>query len=146
MGFILLIFAQITLSKSCFPVIYDNICPHCDIENVKSTEENLKNLNKNEITCFLQGFNDSCKYNIEYSEYSNKVLFEVLQAYPKDFFSILSNNQQINKKYIYSEIANPIIDYDFGKIIDQIIAINLKSKTKNEVIKQLRVALHKYNY
>jgi hypothetical protein len=75
------------------------------------TQSNLDSLDKKEIELFLQVVTPRLKNNIEHSQWSNELLFKVLQKYPREVLSILNTNApKIDVNYILEELRDPIHD------------------------------------
>ena len=96
----------------------------CSIEILKKTYENLERLSLIEVGDFLATFHPSCKSNVEFSEWSNELLFEVLINYPNETLGILTKNNSLYRSQILSDLANPISDK---------IEIQSVIKTLNEI-------------
>jgi len=92
---------------------------HCNIEAVKLLDENMNNPTEQEITFFLLTFNKLCKNNIEYSEYSNEILFRVINKYPVKVIKLINKNLKIDKKLLLFELSEPINEEIDCKILKQ---------------------------
>jgi hypothetical protein len=88
-------------------------CTKCDIDKVKTVEENMKNLNYQIIEDFLCTFDVSCKTNEEYSEWSNELIFKVVENYSALRIKVLEQSQNIDRILILNEIENPSLDYNY---------------------------------
>jgi len=97
------------------------------------------------VSNFLSCFDDK-KYmnNAELRQYSNEVLYKLLEIYPKLTLEIMSKNKsKIYWKIICNEIANPIIysDMDVIKgIIRKINSISGYDNVKKDVLDALNTA------
>jgi hypothetical protein len=114
-------------------------CPKCDIEVLKYTENHLANLSRKEVAEFLCTFHSSCSNNVEYSEYSNELLFRVLDKYTDDFIWVIANTQ-VCKKYIYERLSTPLFDVDVNALKVKVQEIR---KGDNNVRKEIIEALSK---
>lgn len=119
-------------------------CEKCDIQVIVETEKSLLELSDDQIKCFLEGFSESCSNNVEYSEYSNEVLFKVISKYPDKFLSALSN-LKIEREYIYSELSNSILDFDLLDIRKRIEETKSNSEYKSKVLLFLNEGIGKQN-
>jgi hypothetical protein len=54
-------------------------------------------------------FDDACKNNIEFGEFSNEVLFSVVKKYPNEFLQNIVK-EGINKDAILKELSSPVND------------------------------------
>jgi hypothetical protein len=88
----------------------------CNEDLISKTNNKLKSLNYQEIFDFLYTFDDTCS-SVEFEEYSNEVLFNVLQFYPSSFIELLSTKNKLYKKAIYKELSSPIVDAPYAQII-----------------------------
>ncbi|MBL4898667.1 MAG: hypothetical protein JKX76_03350 [Colwellia sp.] len=115
----------------------------CSSEILKNTEENIDNLNIVIVADFMATLHSSCSDNIEYSEWSNELLFKVLQRRPGLFAQILSKNSSLDTDYIVYELTNPLLDViNLNQVIDTIQAGDgLSPSTKERVIKALETAI-----
>ncbi len=99
----------------------DTIHKLCNISLLLILEHHLENPSDKDLNNFLETFDKSCQINVEYSEFSNELLFKVLQKYPNRMISILSKNKNIKLKYILKELHNPVHDgFDINNIINKI--------------------------
>jgi hypothetical protein len=97
-------------------------CVKCDISLLRETEKDFAKLSRQKILDFLCTFDPRCATNIEYSEYSNELLFKILDRYTGEFLWALSK-KQVHKQYIYETLSNPLLDVN---------ADFLKDKVRNE--------------
>jgi hypothetical protein len=113
----------------------------CNIEIVLEMSKNIGNNNADLIVKFLQSFGKECENNVEYSEFSNEVLFKLLQSQPEQFCKMLDKHKDsIDINYIIQEIENPLLDLvDLENTKERIAKslINKSLKTK------LQTALNK---
>lgn len=112
----------------------------CSIEIVKHTEANIKALTEKDLYHFLLTFDSSCSNNAEFSEYSNELLFQVLERYPSYCVRLLTKQSQLSKGYIYSELQRPVIECGIRHIIAAVQVVDIKSQIKKEIIAALNVS------
>lgn len=113
----------------------------CSFEILKSTSVNLKKLNLIQAGDFLASFHPSCSNNVEFSEWSNKLLFMVLQEYPMETLAILTKNSSLYRNQIFKEIQKPIDDeIDIERLIITLQSIkdDYTKNTKDIIIKALQ--------
>ena len=116
----------------------------CNINILKSFNESLDSLQINIAKEFFLTFNDTCSNNIEYSEWSNELLFDYLSKYPKNFIEVLSLDEKYKLNVIYKNLESPINDnYDLENIYKKIEIINTQSPIKKEILKRIKIALIK---
>ena len=111
----------------------------CSISIVAKTEKNIDNITKKQILTFLKTFGTECKNNVEFQEYSNEVLFKILELKTDLFCQVVNeriNNIEINQ--IIKEIDNPINDlYNIEIIKNRISKSSLEKSIKVKIIKAL---------
>lgn len=122
-------------------VLSQSVSP-CDIETLAVTESNIYKLTDKEIKDFLLTFDYRCKNNIEYSEYSNELLFVVLENHTKSFIKIIRKEKKsLNLDKILSEIARPIHDsIDLNWILIKVDNIKSGGKLKRQIVENLKKA------
>ncbi len=132
----LLLLSSFSFSSFCQGWHNNPDCTKCDIQIVINTNKRLQELTRENIHCFLLGFDKSCSNNVEYSEFSNEVLFKVVYNYPNEFINALSN-MLIDQTYILEELSNPVLDFEWNKIIT-VIKNTEQSKMKNKILYSLK--------
>ena len=81
----------------------------CNIDVVVRLSETMENPDKATILNFLCTFDETCNSNVEYSEFSNEVLFQVVQKHPDQVLELLSN-KKVKTQVILKELKSPISD------------------------------------
>ena len=120
-----------------------NFCEKCDIEKVKTINDNLDNLTFEMLDEFLCTFDKSCENNVEFSEWSNEMLFIVLDKSTELYFKVLTNGKIENAEIILEEIKNPIVEIDYQKIYDNVKRVDTQEKLKKEYLRVLKIAAEK---
>lgn len=82
----------------------------CSSEILLNTEKNIDKLNLVLVADFLATFHESCNNNVEYSEWSNELLFQVINKKPGRFLELLMKNTSLSRDFIINELAHPIND------------------------------------
>jgi hypothetical protein len=105
----------------------------------------IENCTDNLILDYLQTFGEECKNNIEYSEFSNEVLFKLLQGQPEQFCKVLdANKSKIDFNSIIQEIENPLLDLvDLQQTKERILEIEISTQLKTKLILALDKAIVK---
>jgi hypothetical protein len=118
---------------------------NCKIEFVKKAHENLKNLTNEIIKEFLLTFHKDCSTNVEYLEFSNETLFEILNSNPQLFMIVMkANKEQIQYQTILKTIEEPINgNIDLDGIKAKIEALSPNDELKRKIIKALNTATNK---
>ena len=114
------------------------ICEKCNIKLVVEVEKNLDSLSYNHIYNLLCTIDESCSNNAEFSEFSNRMLFSVLQRYPTDFIKVLDKYPELQKNYLFKELSGPLLDYDIQWIIGRIKSAEVDGKVKRKAIESLQ--------
>jgi hypothetical protein len=110
----------------------------CDIDIITFTNERIDSLNEAIVLKFLSVFDATCNTNVEFSEYSNEVLFAVLEKRPDLVIIALDKYSYLSKDYILKNLQQPVNDeINIEKVKDEVAKVKTKSKIKEEVIKSL---------
>ena len=91
-------------------------CKKCDIEKLLDLSENLENLNYETVKNFICTFDSTCINNIEFSEWSNELLFKLLEKDINLLNKVLHDLGFNYVKLIGKELETPIIDFDLNNI------------------------------
>ena len=92
----------------------------CNIAYVVAVEKSLDNLEDDDLLRFLKTFDESCRPNVEFSEYSNEVLLKVVTVHPEQFLTQISN-KGVDKDLILLELKTPINDLYDKNDLEEII-------------------------
>jgi hypothetical protein len=73
----------------------------------------------------LKTFGNECKGNVEYTEFSNEVLFKVINKKTEIFIDVFNKNiESLETEVILKELESPLLDQaDLNQIISKIQAI-----------------------
>lgn len=134
----------IVLSVLMFSSIsFSNSCDACDLEKVVVVSQNLDRLDAKMIHEFLQTFDASCKQKVEFLEFSNEMLFKVLEYAPGLFLQNVEK-ENIDIAIILEAIQNPISDsINLQQIYEKIKATNDNNTIKIECLNALVLAAKK---
>ncbi|MCG8384207.1 MAG: hypothetical protein MJA30_01600 [Cytophagales bacterium] len=116
-------------------------CEKCDGQKVLAVSQSMDDLNYQLIYDLLCTFDESCSKNVEYSEFSNEVLYKVLSKHPKAIVELISDSPELDSEYIYKQISFPLLDYDYSAIINSLEEIEGNEKVKTLIIKSLQKAI-----
>lgn len=120
--------------------IMPDSCTRCDILVVKQTEARINKLKYADLHDFLYTFSKDCSKNVEYSEYSNEMLFKVLEKYPKELIDCMSKEKELNLDYIYSELSTPLLDINAEIIYEKVQNALGNKYVKEKVLEALKKA------
>lgn len=107
-------------------------CEKCNIEKISIVDKNIDSLNYQMVYEFLCTFDSTCNINAEYTEWSNEVLFKVLEKAPKLFFQVILK-EKLQNEVILNEIKGPILDPNIKKIYDKIKEITILDNIKKNI-------------
>ncbi len=115
----------------------------CDINKVAHLKRSMENLNSNDILSFLLTISEECKNNIEYSQLSNEVLFEIFNEKPELILQLIESNKEIDTSQIFFMLRNPINDQiNLLNIILKLQKIENR-EMKSHIINQLEISYKK---
>jgi len=92
---------------------------------------------------FLYTFDKSCEKNVEFSEWSNEMLFKILNKSTELYFKVLTKVKIENAEIILEEIKSPIAEIDYQKIYDNIKKVDTQEKLKKEYLRVINIAAEK---
>jgi len=114
----------------------DKNCKKCDLEKVKIVYDHMDSLTFKMVSEFLYTFDTLCISNAEYSEWSNVILFKVIEHSPSIYFQVVANGQ-VNNKILLNQIENPIMEIDFQIIYNKIKETKVQPDIKTEYLNAL---------
>lgn len=114
-------------------------CDKCDIVVLKKVNDNLNALTYEIVNSFLCTFDTTCKNNVEYSQWSNELLFRVLENSPLIFLEVAAS-KQINNELILNEIKSPLLYFNLQIIYDNLKATSELSELKTKYLEALLIA------
>ena len=118
----------------------------CSINTLVYITRNFNSLDKSDIDMLLGTFHEDCNINVEFSEWSNEILFKTLDNYTTVVLQLLtSKHQEYDLGNILSELESPIHDGIMPHpLIEKIRGIEISSEQTEQVIKALEVAASRY--
>ncbi|HQQ98539.1 MAG TPA: hypothetical protein PLX35_14810 [Cyclobacteriaceae bacterium] len=116
--------------------------PKCDGDVLLVTHEHMGKLTQSEIRAFLLTLGKECKDNAEFSEWSNELMFSVLEKHTElTLRTIDVNEKHLDMDAIYSILKSPIHDLiDVRGILAKVQTAKIKSALKNRIVENLRFA------
>jgi hypothetical protein len=126
--------------------VFAQVIKKCDIDILGQINAGKENLDQKDIKKFLLTFDKSCDTNIEYSEFSNELLFMVLDQYTQTLVAVMQKEKKnLETEYILYEIGSPINDsFDLKNVIAKVENVKVVGKLKGQIIEKLKEALAKY--
>ncbi|MBL7851791.1 MAG: hypothetical protein JNN04_12885 [Cyclobacteriaceae bacterium] len=118
----------------------------CDGAVLSATSEKLGKLNQREIRNFLLTFGKECRNNVEYSEWSNELLFAILNNQTElSLKTIEKFETSIDLEEILADLGSPINDtIDVKALIPKVDQIQFNGKLKQQILIKLKEAAQKY--
>jgi hypothetical protein len=114
----------------------------CDINAILQVDRSFNEIEYQDIFGFLYTFDEECSNNVEYSQFSNEILFKLFSVYPDAMVDIMTESkEQLNIKVILDVLKSPILDYDIQAIYDDVKNCSIQSPVKGEILSSLQVAL-----
>lgn len=135
---------SLLVEETSKPIVVDIESPEteispCDGEIVLEIYKNQNSINEQMVTRLLLTFHQSCSNNVEFGEFSNEMLFKVLEKRPDLFLTVYKNNiAVIDTAILNSQLASPIHDLiPLKQIIDTIDSLDFDPETKAIISRQL---------
>jgi len=119
----------------------------CNTRILLTVRENLENLNSSHVDSLLFTIDRACQNNVEFGEFSNELLFMVLEKEPELFineFDKLIN--EIDTSFIFFELRNPLHDMiDVKGILEKVEKVPVDNPTKDKLIEIMKINVSRYN-
>ncbi len=110
----------------------------CSIETLKKIEPGVKEGDLVAIARLLATIHESCDTNVEFSQWSNELLFNALATETDGFLGVLHKNNSLQKESILKELKNPIHDeFDIEKLKNKVKNSSTPNEIKEAVVKAL---------
>jgi hypothetical protein len=108
----------------------------CNITIVVEAFQNKDQVSDELMLRFLKTFGKDCKNNVEFSQFSNEMLYKVIQKNPEIFAKTLKNNlNQIDFDEIIFNLKNPLHDLiDLDLTINRIAETQVDKSIKDKLI------------
>jgi hypothetical protein len=104
--------------------------------------ENLGKVKQEEIRDFLMTFGEKCKNNVEFSEWSNELLFDLLDRQTElTVRTIEKEENRIEKSAILNVLSSPLLDrVNVKQLREKIERLSIKRILKQEITEALKKA------
>jgi hypothetical protein len=122
--------------------------PYCSTDVLAITENNIDHLGLDGLVYFLKVLHPDCSDNAEFSQWSNSLLFQALEANPERFVMALGfDDEMIERDHILQQLESPVDD---SVNLDSALHVLENTGSKigfpiSEVIQALRTAQTKSN-
>lgn len=141
------IFFFVIALSSLTPGLYGQSITKCDMASLLDVSKHVGRVTHEEMVNFLLTFDDDCRNNVEYSEWSNELLFELLDKQTELIVKTITHQtKRIELDEILKNLEDPINDsFNVKSIIAKVEKVNFNPEVKNEIINRLRIADGKTN-
>src|SRR5690606_24655698 len=118
----------------------------CDGTVLSTIADKIGKAKQKEIADFLLTFGEECRNNIEYSEWSNELLFVLLDKQTElTIKTIEKEEKKLEMVAILEDLSSPLLDPDIKNIISRIEKVKIKKELKDKIIERLKTADGKTN-
>jgi hypothetical protein len=127
--------------------IYSQTVKKCNEAVVLFTQNKMGQLSQQEIGNFLLTFGQECRNNVEYSEFSNEVLFDLLDKQTDLLLrTIKKQENKIELNVILEDLGTPINDRNDIKIIlTKVEKVKISMELKDRIVERLKSAIKDMN-
>lgn len=124
---------------------YGQVVKKCDSKVLLETSKRVGTLNQKEITDFLLTLGHQCRDSIEFSEWSNELLFNILDKQTELALTTLDKKQgEMETKTILGILSSPIADnVNILSLIDKIEKVTFNDILKTHIVANLTLANNK---
>lgn len=135
-----LVLASLTLGNAA---LFAQEIMKCDGAVIQYAEARAGRLTKSDMKNFLSTFGKECDNNVEFSEFSNEVLFLVLSKQTKlTLKTIEKEEKQLDLEAILGDLREPISDMiHVENILPKAKKIKIESRLKTRIIESLNTAV-----
>jgi hypothetical protein len=114
----------------------------CDINVLIPISKNLGHATKQQIRDFLLTLGETCKNNAEFSQWSNELLFDLLDKQTEITLRVIEQNEKnIELEVIFNDLENPLLDrVNIKDLRQRVEKIKLSTSLKQKILKALITA------
>jgi hypothetical protein len=119
----------------------------CDVTILRMISMDIGELNRDEIRNFLLTFGKECRNNVEYSEWSNELLFSLLDKQTElTLRTIEKERNNIEIEEILGELGSPVHDgIEVTELMARVEKLKFDEMLKKEIMERLRAAHESMN-
>lgn len=119
----------------------------CDGAVVLFTKNKMGKLTQREIKDFLLTFGQECRSNVEYTEFSNEILFDLLDKQTELLVKTMKRERsKIELNVIFEDLGRPINDeIDVRTILSKVDKVKVSGQIKKEIVNRLNAAIKDMN-
>lgn len=135
-------FSILTILTLATTTLLGQTVKKCDDSILLVTSEKIGQLNQKQITDFLLTLGQECRNNVEFSEWSNEILFSLLDKQTDlTIKTIEKEEKRIEMEEIFDDLSSPIHDLiNLKDIISKIEKVKIKKELKDKIIERLKTA------
>lgn len=135
-------FSILTILTLATTTLLGQTVKKCDDSILLVTSEKIGQLNQKQITDFLLTLGQECRNNVEFSEWSNEILFSLLDKQTDlTIKTIEKEEKRIEMEEIFDDLSSPIHDLiNLKDIISKIEKVKIKKELKDKIIEKLKTA------
>lgn len=117
----------------------------CDGSVLLFTSQRVGVLKQKEIRNFLLTFDSECRNNVEYSQWSNELLFLLLDKQTDlTLKTIMKYERIIEMEEILDKLSNPITDLNnLPQLADKVMKASITPQLKSRIVNRLELAIQK---
>ncbi|NWG28328.1 MAG: hypothetical protein HXY48_07315 [Ignavibacteriaceae bacterium] len=113
----------------------------CNLNVLLKFNNSLDSIDTDLAIGFFQTFDESCENKVEYSEWSNELLFKFLENDPTKFILVLSIKAGYDLDFLFKNLESPIHDsFNLEKMYSEVENIDMDNYIKEEVLKRINIA------
>ena len=114
----------------------------CDTSNFLELSKKMGFLTHQQIMNFLLTFDEECHKNVEYSEWSNELLFEMLdQQTELTVKTIAHETKTMERMTVLKNLEDPVHDrFSIKLIITKVEKVKFNQNVKGDIISRLKIA------
>jgi hypothetical protein len=119
----------------------------CDDTILSGVHKKIGKLNRNEIAKFLMSLGKECENNAEFSEWSNELLFAVLDKQTDLMLKTIEKEERnIELDVILEDLESPISDMIVVRsLIPKVEKAKISKRVKQQILDRLKIAVGNSN-
>jgi hypothetical protein len=135
-------FSILTILILLTTTLFGQAIKKCDGTVLSTIADKIGKAKQKEIADFLLTFGQECRNNVEFSEYSNELLFSLLDKQTGlTVKTIEKEEKRLEMEAILEDLSEPIHDMNNIKsIITRIEKVKIKKELKDKIIERLKTA------
>lgn len=139
-------FSILTILTLATTTLFGQTVQKCDGTVLSTIADKIGKAKQKEIADFLLTFGEECRNNIEYSEWSNELLFVLLDKQTElTIKTIEKEEKKLEMVAILEDLSSPLLDPNIKNIISRIEKVKIKKELKDKIIERLKTADGKTN-